>query len=41
VRVSRRPARRRKPPRQALRVLVRDADGLRPAVTLELRPRRR
>jgi hypothetical protein len=41
LRVSRRLARKRKPKRLALRVLVRDADGLRPAVTLRVRPRRR
>lgn len=41
LRVSRKLARKRKPKRQALRVLVRDADGARPPVTLKVRPRRR
>jgi hypothetical protein len=35
-----RPARRRTSKRLAQRVLVRDADGRRPAVTLKLRPKR-
>jgi hypothetical protein len=41
VRAGRKLRRKRKPKRQALRVLVRDADGSRPAVTLKVRPRRR
>jgi hypothetical protein len=41
LRVGGRLARKRKPKRLALRVLVRDADGQRPAVTLKVRPRRR
>jgi hypothetical protein len=41
VRVSRRLARKRKPKRLRLRVLVSDADGARAPVTLKVRPRRR
>jgi hypothetical protein len=41
VRVGRKLRRKRKPGRQELRVLVRDSDGPRPAVTLAVRPRRR
>ena len=41
VRVSRRLARKRRPRRQELRVLVSDADGRRPPVTLKVRARRR
>lgn len=41
VRVGRKLRRKRKPRRQELRVLVRDTDGPRPAVTLAVRPRRR
>jgi hypothetical protein len=41
VRVGRKLRRKRKPRRQELRVLVRDSDGPRPAVTLKVRPRRR
>jgi hypothetical protein len=41
LRVSRKLARKRKPQRLRLRVLVRDSDGVRPPVTLAVRPRRR
>lgn len=41
VRVSRKLRRARKPHRMSLRVLVTDADGVRPATTLKVAPRRR
>ena len=41
VRVGRKLKRARKPKRLALRLLVTDADGPRPAKTLKVRPRRR
>jgi hypothetical protein len=41
VRVGKKLRRAKKPKRQALRVIVRDAHGLRPAVELKVRPRRR
>jgi hypothetical protein len=41
LRVSRKLAKKRKPKRMRLRVLVRDADGSRPPVALKVRPRRR
>jgi hypothetical protein len=41
VRVGRKVARKRRPQRLSLRVLVRDADGPRPPLTLKVRPRRR
>lgn len=41
VRVGRKLRRAKRPKRQALRVLVRDAHGPRPAITLKVKPRRR
>jgi hypothetical protein len=41
IRAGRKLARKRHPKRQRVRVLVRDSDGPRPAVTLKVRPRRR
>jgi hypothetical protein len=41
IRVGRRLRRAKPPKRQALRVLVRDAHGARPAIELKVRPRRR
>jgi hypothetical protein len=41
LRVSRALARKRKPKKLSLRVLVRDDDGARPPVTVKVRPRRR